>query len=227
MAVAHLIISRAGYEGRDMGKIKICGITNATDAQLATKLGADALGFNFYSGSPRFVSRERVRAIVASLPPFVVPVAIFVNEQPALIKETCDFCGIRTIQLHGDEAPAVIGQLRAYKVIKAVQVQSERDLIQLRKYDADAFLLDAYVPGKRGGTGFPFNWELAKSAASSLPILLAGGLNPVNVAEAIRVVNPYGVDVCTGVESEPGKKDRRLLRQFIREARNAFLNELS
>ena len=209
-----------------MGKIKICGITNATDAQLAAKLGADALGFNFYPESPRFVGRERVRAIVASLPPFVVPVAIFVDEAPEFIRETCDFCGIRTVQLHGEEAPAVLGKLRAYKIIKAFRIQSERDLIQLRKYDADAFLLDAYAPDKRGGTGMSFNWQLAKSAASALPVLLAGGLNPDNVAEAIQVVNPYGVDVCSGVELEPGKKDRRLLRQFIQKARRSFWEEL-
>jgi phosphoribosylanthranilate isomerase len=207
-----------------MGKIKICGITNATDAQLASKLGADALGFNFCPESPRFVARERVRAIVASLPPFVTAVAVFVDAHPEFMSETCDFCGIRTVQLHGDEAPGIVGKLRAYKIIKAFQVRSERDTAQIRRYDVDAFLLDAYVAGKRGGTGTSFNWDLAKSVACVVPILLAGGLNPENVGQAIRTVKPYGVDVCSGVESEPGKKDRRLLRQFIEEARKAFLD---
>jgi len=184
----------------NMGKIKICGITNATDAQLAAKLGADALGFNFFAQSPRYVVRERARAIIASLPPFVVPVAIFVDEDPRLIKKTCDFCGIGTIQLHGDEAPGIIGMLREYKIIKAVQVRTQRDLVQLRRYDADAFLLDAYVPGTRGGTGVAFNWELAKSVSCTAPVILAGGLTWENVADAIRAVGPYGVDVCSGVE---------------------------
>ena len=209
-----------------MGKIKICGITNATDAQLASKLGADALGFNFFPESPRYVSRERARAIVASLPPLVTPVALFVNEKREVIKETCDFCGIRTVQLQGDEPPGMIGDLPAYKIIKAFRVHSERDLAQLRKYDADAFLLDAYVAGKWGGTGVSFDWELAQSVAASVLVLLAGGLTPENVAEAIRIVKPFGVDVCSGVEAEPGKKDRRLLRGFIQEARRAFAEGL-
>jgi len=204
-----------------MIKIKICGITNATDAQLAAKLGADALGFNFYPESPRFVQRERVRAIIASLPPFVVPVGIFVDEDPVIVRETCSFCGIRVVQLHGDEAPSVVGVLRMFKIIKAFRIRGERDLGQLRRYDVDAFLLDAYVSGLRGGTGSTFNWDLAKTVSGGVPIIVAGGLNPDNVGEAIKALNPYGVDVCGGVEAEPGKKDRVLLRRFIQEARQA------
>jgi phosphoribosylanthranilate isomerase len=200
-----------------MVKIKVCGITNATDAQLAAKLGVDALGFNFCPESPRFVSRERAKAIIALLPPFVTPVGIFVNEDRAAIRETCAMCGLQAVQLHGEEPPSLISGLRMYKIIKAFRVHSERDLAQIRRYDADAFLLDAYTPGKRGGTGKTFNWNLARPIASSVRVILAGGLTPVNVGHAIRAVQPYAVDVCGGVEGEPGKKDRQLLRAFIEE----------
>jgi phosphoribosylanthranilate isomerase len=157
----------------------------------------------------------------------VEPVGVFVNEDVDFIRETCGFCGIRIVQLHGDEPPSIVGKLRAYKVIKAFRVRSERDLTQLRRYDVDAYLLDAYVPGKRGGTGATVNWELAKLAAELVPVLLAGGLTPENVAQAIHIVRPYAVDVCSGVESEPGKKDRLLLRKFIYESQRAFLEASS
>ncbi len=210
-----------------MGKIKICGITNATDAQLASRLGADALGFNLYPESPRFVQAERVRAIVANLPPFVEPVALFVDENVGHIRRTCEFCGIRTVQLQGDEPPTIVSELRAFKILKAIRVASARDLLQLRRYDVDAVLLDACVPGKKGGTGAVFDWSLAKGVTCGSPIILAGGLTPDNVSEAIRKVAPFGVDVCSGVEAEPGRKDRRLLRQFVQQAQRAFADLLS
>lgn len=208
-----------------MAKIKICGITNATDAQLAAKFGADALGFNFYAESPRYISPERARAIIASLPPFICPVGIFVDEPPETIQMVCESCGIYTVQLHGNEPPETVGKLRAFQVIKAIRVQSERDLNQLRRYDVDGFVLDTYMPNMKGGTGVKFNWELAKSVTHTYPVILAGGLTPENVQDAIRTVRPYGVDVCTGVESKPGKKDRERLKKFILLAREAFLAE--
>lgn len=204
-----------------MVHVKICGITNVRDARMCVRLGADALGFNLYPRSPRYVKKERVKAIVASLPPFVTPVGLFVDEDSGEVQRTCEFCGLQVAQLHGSESPRYLDSLRHLIRIKAVRLATESDLRRLPRYRAEAYLLDACVPGKLGGTGKTFNWEWAQEARKYGPIILAGGLHPDNVAEAVRVAKPYAVDVATGVEFEPGKKNKILVGEFIRRAKAA------
>jgi len=187
-------------------RVKICGITNYEDAHLAVELGADALGFNFYEKSPRCIAPAAARKIIASLPPFVTPVAVVVNE-PA-VAELLARTGCRVAQVHGDPGSVT------YPLIRAVPMAARDDLAFLRDpAGACAFLLDAKVPGLHGGTGRTIDWTLAREAtAFGTPIILAGGLNPDNVAEAIRVAAPYAVDLNSGVESSPDKKDPERLR---------------
>lgn len=192
----------------------MCGITNSEDAQAAVESGADALGFVF-AKSPRRVTKEQARDIVKHLPPFVSFVGVFVDERVDVIQEICDFCHIGTVQLHGNEPPASLNHLEGYKVIKAFRVKEEGDLNQLGDYHPHAFLLDSYIRGIMGGTGVPFKWDIARAAHKYGAIILSGGLTPDNIRDAIRIVNPYAVDVSSGVESSPGKKDKTLIRQFI------------
>jgi len=189
-------------------RVKICGITNSEDALLAAKLGADALGFNFYEKSPRYIAPAAARDIIAKLPPFVTPVAIVVNE-PA-VAELLAATGCRVAQVHGILADS---EVRA-PIIRAIPVAAREDLAPLRDpAGALAFLLDAKAPGLHGGTGRTIDWTLAREAvAFGTPIILAGGLNPENVADAISIAAPYAVDLNSGVESAPGKKDPELLR---------------
>jgi phosphoribosylanthranilate isomerase len=201
-------------------KVKICGITNVDDALHATACGADALGFVFYAESPRCVTPERVRAISAALPPFVTRVGLFVNETPERIRTVTGECGLDALQLHGDEPPEFCREL-PQRVIKALRIRAAASLAGHESFLVSALLLDAWVGGAYGGTGQAFNWELATGVARQRPVILAGGLTPANVAEAVRQVRPYGVDVSSGVESGPGKKDPQKVAQFIRMAREA------
>ncbi|MEW6359188.1 MAG: phosphoribosylanthranilate isomerase [Planctomycetota bacterium] len=203
-----------------MVRVKICGITNPTDARLAVRHGAHALGFNFSMG-PRLITKDRARAIVASLPPFVTPVGLFVNETARMVWDICQACGIDTVQLHGDERPEYIADLRPLKIIKAFRIEKRTDLKRLTRYEVDGYLLDAYVPGKPGGTGKTFDWTIAADANRYGAIILAGGLNPDNVAEAIRIARPFAVDVCSGVESGPGQKDKDKLVRFLSTVQSA------
>jgi phosphoribosylanthranilate isomerase len=204
-----------------MIRIKICGITHIDDALQACACGADALGLVFYEKSPRCVTREQARAIVAALPPFVTTVGLFVNESPETIREIVDFCGLDVIQLHGDEGPdACLSP--PHRVLKALRVRGEESLFGIEAYAVSALLLDAWHPESYGGTGQLGDWKLAARLAAERPVILAGGLNPENVAEAIRQVRPYGVDVSSGVESSPGRKDPALVAAFIRNARAAL-----
>jgi len=196
-------------------RVKICGITNSEDAQSAMDLDADALGFVF-AKSPRQVTREQAAKIIKDLPPFVTPVGVFVDEQVDNVKEICDFCNINTIQLHGSEDPSYVNDLVEYKIIKALRIKDEEDLRPMAIYKVHAFLLDSYVKGTMGGTGVIFRWELARQAHKYGTIILSGGLTPENVKEAIHIVKPYAVDVSSGVESSPGKKDRQLIKYFIK-----------
>ena len=198
-----------------MVRVKICGITNVRDARAAVRLGADALGFNFYKGSPRYITPERVRAVIAVLPPFICPVGVFVNEAPERINEIAAMCKLRAAQLHGEETPAQVDRVRSVARIKSFRVRDARDVARCRRYRAEAFLLDAFVPDQHGGTGAAFNWELARAAAEFGPVILAGGLTPENVEEAILIARPYCVDVASGVESAPGVKDKEKLADFI------------
>ncbi len=199
-------------------RVKICGITNSEDAQAAVESGADALGFVF-AKSPRQVTREQARDIIAELPPFVSPVGVFVDEKADTIKGICDFCGIHTVQLHGNESPLYLNDLKGYKIIKAFRIKDAVDLKHLANYKPHAFLLDSYVKGVMGGTGMTFNWEIAGKAHRYGAIILSGGLTPENVREAIRTVKPYAVDVSSGVEASPGRKDKLLVKRFIANAK--------
>ncbi len=203
-----------------MTRVKICGITCRADALHAVNCGADALGFVFYANSPRCVAPETVEEICAELPPFVTRVGLFVNEAPEQIVAVASRCGLDVIQLHGDEAPQAC-HLPPYRVIKAVRVRDEQSLAGHEQFRVAALLLDAWVAESYGGTGQSFNWELAAAVARQRPVILAGGLTPANVAAAVRQVRPYAVDVSSGVESAPGKKDPEKVAAFIRKAREA------
>jgi len=197
-------------------RIKICGITCTEDALLAADLGADAIGFVF-AESPRRVPPERAAEVVRALPPFVSAVGVFVNEPTGQILRLVEQCGLDTVQLHGDESPAQARELAGVKVIRAVRVRDESSLADLADWHVSAFLLDTYVESARGGTGKTFNWDLAKAARLPAPIILAGGLNPDNIGKAIETVRPYGVDVSSGVEAKPGRKDPELLKRLFDE----------
>jgi phosphoribosylanthranilate isomerase len=204
-----------------MVKVKICGITSYDDASAAVEAGADALGFVFYDKSPRFINPVRAAGIISKLPPFIQTVGLFVNEETEQVNWTADYCGLDILQLHGDETPEDCLELKR-RVIKAFRIQKIISIDPLEKYQdyqVSGYLLDAWSPDAFGGTGRTFNWELAQSAKQYGPVILAGGLTPDNVAEAIRVVNPYGVDVSSGVESALGKKDAEKVREFIRVAK--------
>jgi phosphoribosylanthranilate isomerase len=202
-------------------RIKICGITNSEDARAAVKAGADALGFMFYEPSPRNVSLPIVAKIVRDLPPFVARVGVFAGASEEFIRRVVAECKLDTLQFHGNESPEFCGQF-AMKTIKAFRIRGPESLPELAKYDTSAWLLDSFAPGKLGGTGAVFNWGVAVSAKElGRSIILAGGLTPENVAEAVRQVRPFGVDVSSGVEREPGRKDYGKLRAFILAARQA------
>lgn len=203
-------------------KIKICGITNVEDAAVTVKAGADALGFVMYRKSPRFVEPAVARAIVAGLPPFVLPVGVFVNEEAEKVRALMDECGFALAQLHGDES-ALYCQNLGRPALKAFRLKDRGTFLALAEFQGCAnvrgFLIDAFSDQAYGGTGQTVDWILAQEAARSTPIILAGGLNPTNVAEAIRAVRPYGVDVSSGVEKSPGKKDPDKVKNFIEAAR--------
>ncbi|WKZ23492.1 MAG: phosphoribosylanthranilate isomerase [Candidatus Brocadiaceae baterium WH-1] len=199
-------------------RVKICGITNSEDARNAVELSADALGFVF-AKSPRRITKEQVRDIVKWLPPFITPVGVFVDEQVNTLKEICEFCNIHTVQLHGNEPPSYLKELNGFIIIKAFRIKDEDDLKPMAVYKSHAFLLDSYVKGAMGGTGVSFNWDIAKQARKYGTIILSGGLTPENVKEAIHRAKPYAIDVSSGVESSPGRKDRALIKRFIKNAK--------
>ncbi len=201
-------------------RIKICGITNLEDALQAVEAGADALGFVFYRKSPRCVSAEQVRTITAQLPPFVARVGLFVNALPEWIEQTMDAAGLNLIQLHGDETPEQC-RFSRFPVVKALRVKDAGSLIGADAYPVTGLLLDAWSEDAYGGTGHSFDWQLARNLTAARPLILAGGLNPDNVAAAVRTVKPYAVDVSSGVELEPGRKDHEKVRKFIEQVRNA------
>jgi phosphoribosylanthranilate isomerase len=207
------------------GRIKICGITNEEDAAAAVAAGADALGFVFYRKSPRWVEPAVAGRIIKSLPPFVAAVGVFVNEEVKVVRDLMDACGLGLAQLHGDETAAYCLEL-ARPAVKALRIKDRGSFLALAEFQGRAgvrgFLLDAYADDAYGGTGRTLDWALAAEVAKTASVLLAGGLTPDNVAEAIRSVRPYGVDVSSGVESSPGRKDRDKVRRFIRSAKEAF-----
>ncbi len=203
-----------------MTRVKICGITSVEDAAAAVEAGADALGFVFVPGTPRLIRPEAAARIVGELPPFVTTVGVFVNQPLAEVLRIAAQCGLQAAQLHGEE-PAEYSRRIPVRVIKAIRVREAEDLRAMATYPAHAFLLDAFVEGQRGGTGTSISWELARQAKGRVPIILAGGLRPETVGEAVRAVRPYGVDVSSGVERSPGRKDHEKVREFIAAVREA------
>lgn len=199
-------------------KVKVCGTTRLKDALLAVECGADAIGFIFYKKSPRHVSVKTVKEICSKLPPFVHRVGVFVNETADRINRIADRCGLDAVQLHGDESPAFCRKIK-HRVIKVVRVKDAASLKEMSRYAVDGFLLDTYKEDQWGGTGKVFDWELAARAKKYGPVIIAGGLNPKNVKTVIKKVQPYGVDVSSGVEQSPGKKDSRKVKAFLKAVR--------
>ena len=196
-------------------RIKICGITNIADALASIEAGADVVGLNFCEESPRHVPMKKAAEISRQLPPFTMRAGVFVNPSEALVLRAIGNCGLSLLQFHGDEPPAFCVQFGLMSM-KAFRVRDAESLKKLPEFQTDAYLLDAYSSEARGGTGEKFNWDLAIEAQKfGKPIFLAGGLTPENVADAVRKVKPFGVDVSSGVERSPGKKDHAKIRAFI------------
>lgn len=224
-------------------RVKICGLTNPADALLAVECGVDAVGFIFYDGSPRFIPLAAAAGIVARLPATVVAVVVFVNPTADQVRHAVEWVGIQSVQFHGDETPEFVAGLELpvrhapapangflppraaaqgarVATVKAFRVRDASSLADLTRFDTDLWLLDSFVAGQRGGTGTPFSWLLASQASRlGKPVVLAGGLTPENVADAVRQVQPHAVDVSTGVEASPGKKDHAKVRAFLAAAR--------
>ena len=202
-----------------MTRVKICGITSLKDAEYAVRCGADALGFVF-AKSPRQIQVRDAKKIIGSLGPWVACVGVFVNEKAKEILRIASECRLSAAQLHGDEGPDTLRSLASLRVIKAFRVGGDFDVKVFRKFPADAFLFDAKMEGAAGGTGKRFDWNILKGRLPRGPFIISGGLDPKNVREAVRFFRPYGVDVSSGVESAPGKKDPRLVKEFIQNAKN-------
>lgn len=210
-----------------MVRVKICGITHVEDALAVAEAGADLLGFIFYLPSPRYVTIGQAGEIIAALHRWegerdhrqpIRTVGVFVDEELDRVREAIRECNLDYAQLHGKEPPEYAAALGAH-TIKALRVRSEADIEQLAAYTASAYLLDAYHPTKSGGTGQTWDWKLATAAKQYGPVIVAGGLTPANVAEVVRQVQPYGVDVSSGVESAPGRKDIAKVQRFVAAAK--------
>ncbi len=198
-----------------MTEIKICGITNLDDALAVAENGADALGFIFYPKSTRYVSPEKAKEIIENIPGEITRVGVFVNHHADEIKEIVEFCSLNLVQLHGNETPEYCRQFPVSILIKAFSPRTESDLQTLKDYPVRAILVDAHDPGLYGGTGKTSNWELASKIRESHPLILSGGLNIDNIMEAIETVHPNAVDINSGVETSPGKKDHNKIRKII------------
>ena len=196
-------------------RVKICGIRSLEEAEAAVEYGADALGFNFWPKSPRYISAATARDIVSALPLFVASVGVFVNESGDAIETIAADLRLNAVQLHGDESPEFCASINTVSTIKALRVTEGFDPQSIKLYQVNMILLDAGVAGSYGGTGKTFDWRLAAECARLSPIILAGGLTPENAVEAITTVRPAAVDVCSGVETEPGRKDLNKLRNFM------------
>ena len=202
-------------------KVKICGLTSVADTLAAAAAGADMIGLMFYEGSPRHITLPQAVEISRALPPFVLRVGVFVNPESDLVLRAIAECGLNLLQFHGDESSAFCTQFGLMSV-KALRVKDAESLQALERYQTDAFLLDAYSKAGLGGTGEKFNWDLAVAAKQcGKPIFLAGGLTPENVAAAVKQVQPFAVDISSGVESAPGKKDPAKMRAFVAAVKQA------
>ncbi len=203
-----------------MVRVKVCGITNLDDALLAADAGADALGFIFVEGTPRYVAPARAAEIIAALPPFVCPVGVFWDHPPLHVQAVARECGLAAVQLHGAEPPEAV-TASSLPVVKTVKVGGPADLRLLDRYTPAAFLLDSHARWSEGEPRIPISWTLARVAAARARVILSAGLTAETVAEAIRVARPFAVDVNSGVEAAPGKKDADKVRRFVRAARAA------
>jgi phosphoribosylanthranilate isomerase len=201
--------------------VKICGITNLEDALDALDAGADALGFNFYRPSPRYIEPSAAREIIEQLPADLLTVGVFVNEAtPEAVREIADHAGVGAMQFHGDESPEFCRSFHRRHVIKVLAIGPEFDPEAALRYEVDAFMADAFDRKAWGGTGRKIDWTMARTLRELVPkLFLAGGLSPENVEEAIAAVEPYAVDACSALEASPGKKDRERVRAFVRAAR--------
>ena len=198
-----------------MVEVKICGITNMSDAFIAAECGADALGFIFYPKSQRYVAPEKVKEIIQKLPYEIIKVGVFVNHEIHEVKEIAKFCSLNLIQLHGDESPEYCAQFPISFLIKAIFYGAEEDIRKLKNYPVRAILVDARQPGHCGGTGKNSDWRLAIKIKEAHPLILAGGLNKENIRKAIETVRPQAVDINSGVEISPGKKDPDKIKEII------------
>lgn len=196
-------------------KVKICGIRTLEEAETATAAGADALGFNFWPRSVRYVEPSVVQEFIRKLSPLVSTVGVFVNEDASRIVDIASNLGLHAVQLHGDEAPDFCERLTNIKTIKALRVGQDFDLSVINRFRVNMVLLDSNVDGSYGGTGQRFDWRIALEAKQLAPIILAGGLTLENVGEAIKQVQPDAIDVCSGVEAEPGRKDFNKIQKFM------------
>lgn len=205
-----------------MTLIKICGITNLEDAQLCVAAGADALGFNFYPPSPRYIEPRVARSIIDQLPETILTVGVFVNEPTNLVEQIANEAGVAALQLHGDETPDYCRELTNRRVIKVLATGNDFHPENALAYDVDTIMLDAFDLKLRGGTGQTIDWELARQTRSLVPqLILAGGLTPENVSDAIFAVNPYGVDACSSLENRPGRKTPERVKAFVEAVRAA------
>lgn len=203
-----------------MTKIKICGITNEEDALLAAQLGADMLGFVFYPKSKRFIAPEKASDIAKKLPPYVAKVGVFVDEKRDGVLKAAGPAMIDMLQFHGDETPEYCDGFKGdFKVIKAFRLKGKEDLDRINDYNVDFYLLDTYMPDTVGGTGKAFDRDIISDFKFSKPVILSGGLTPDNVEDAIRKIAPYGVDVSSGLEISPGKKDAGIMKRFMENVR--------
>jgi phosphoribosylanthranilate isomerase len=198
-------------------RVKICGITNWKDAEIAIDAGADALGFNFYAKSPRRIAVSHAKEIIDHMPSHVTAVGVFVNGSARAVLRIARTTNLGMLQLHGEESPAAVERLaREYPVIKAFRVGPRFRVSELKRYaSAAGFLLDGYDVKRRGGTGKRFDWNVALDAKRYGPVILAGGLRAESVADAIRQVKPFGLDVCSGVEEQPGTKDAKKVKRLM------------
>lgn len=199
-------------------RVKLCGLTRLEDVLLGVELGVDAFGFNFIQDSPRRITPAQARDLCAAVPPFAARVGVFADQLPRVMEATALLAGLTCLQLHGDESPESCREI-ALPWYKALRVGEDFVPESVSRYRSSTCLLDASVPGRKGGTGTTFDWAVARLTSAYARVIVAGGLTPANVANAIAVSRPYAVDVNSGVESAPGKKDRRLLGEFMKQVR--------
>lgn len=199
-----------------MVKVKVCGITNFEDASKAVYYGASALGFVFYKKSPRYISPSKARTIIQALPPFITTAGVFVNLKERAIRDICHFTRISTVQMHGNEDPSLCKRLKEFRLIKAFRVGMDFNFNRVKKFKVDAYMFDTFKEGQYGGTGETFPWEILKGKKLDRPVILSGGITAKNIKDAVSTVNPYAVDVSSGLEKKPGIKDPKLIREFFK-----------